>query len=230
MTVARRMFGHFRIRYNVQTRNKNQRPSHIKIGTLLPNGTKGTAKVSVHEHPTMLFVYKFSEATFLQGLSPVIEKNTWIPIVISSKAELDKFIEKYHWDKHISLLAVPVEFARMLAKLAYSYAVAEIGIGSFQPLQMTLDTILCRTNNVCHVVGGDLELPPPDPAGKHILTINVQIKYPNPLLIIGIRLFPAFETPQYSVVVGYFDFQNPQHVKAFAEKMRNAKEIIKGRE
>lgn len=226
MTVARRIFGHFRILHNVQTRNKKQRPTEVQIGTLHQNGKRGIAKISIQEHPTILILYKFSEATFLQGLLPNIEKNTWIPLVISGKAELEKFISKYHWDRQIKFFAVPIEFARMLAKIAYSYAIAEIGIDSFQPFPMTIDTILGRTNNVCHIVGGDLEIPPPDPAGKHILTIGCLIKHPNPLLIVSIRLFPAFETPQYHVVVGYFDHQNAQHVKTFSEKMRDAQEIF----
>lgn len=220
MTVARRIFGHFRIKHNVQTRNKKQRPDNIRIGTLLPNGKRGTAYVPVLDHPVMLFVYKFQLATYLQCYPPEVEKNTWLPIALSNKEELDAFIEKYHWDRMNKLVAVPVEFARQLAKIAYSYVVAEIGIGNFTPMQMTLDTIMCRTTNVCHVVGGNEELPPPDPRGMHLLGITVYMKEPmRPLIIAGLRLFPAFEMPEYHVVVGHFYMSNEQHKKTFAKKV-----------
>ncbi len=224
-TVARRIFGNFRMRYNVQTRNKRERPTHIEFGTILPNGTRGKAKLPVAEFPTMLFVFKFDKATMLLDLPQDVEKFRWVPIAISSNEELNELKNKHHWDGLINLIPQPVEFARLLAKIAYSWTVGEFGIDSFRVLPMTLDTILCRTTNVSYTVGGEWELPPPDPRGKHVLTLECLIRKPNPLIIIGIRLFPAFETPLYHVVVGEFDFQNPQHVRTFTEKMRDAQVI-----
>ncbi len=179
-------------------------------------------KVPVDEHPTMLFVYKFDQATILRGLPPEVEDFRWVPINISSKKELDDFIAKYHWDRLVTLLPVPVEFARMLAKIAYSFVVGEFGLDSFRPLPQTLDVILVRTTNVSYLVGGDWELPPPDPKGMHLLIPSCLIKPGGAFIIVEIRLFPAFETPQYRVVVGEIDFRNPQHVKTFNEKMKTA--------
>ena len=221
-TVARGIFGHFRMRYKVQSRRPEKRPTHIPIGTLLPDGTKGTANVPVDEHPVTLFVYKFEQPTILRGLAPDVEDFKWVPISVFSRAELDAFIEKYHWDRLLKLVPVPVEFARTLAKIGFSFAVAEFGLDSFTPLPMTLAAILGRTSNVSFVVGGDWEIPPPDPKGMHILTPTCHTKPGGALVVIEIRLFPAFETPQYRVVVGEIDFQNPQHLKTLNEKMRPA--------
>jgi hypothetical protein len=159
MNTARRIFGHFRIRHKVQSRRPQQRPTHITVGTLLADGTRGTTKVPVDEHPTMLFVYKLDQATILCGLPPEVEDFRWVPINISSKKELDDFIAKYHWDREVKVLMVPVKFARMLAKIAYSFIVGELGLDSFRPLPQTLDIILDRTSNVSYSVGGDWELP-----------------------------------------------------------------------
>lgn len=225
-TVARMVFGNFRMKHNVQSRRVKRRPSHIEIGTLSPNGTRGKALVPVAEHPTMLFVYKFDQPTMLRSLPPEVEDFRWVPISIFGKAELDAFIEKYHWDRTTSIKTVPVEFARTLAKIAYSYTVAEIGLDSFRPLPQTLDVILGRTTNVSYPVGGDWEIPAPDPAGKHkldmICTVEGTPKVTGARIVVEIRLFPAFETPQYRVVVGHFDFQNPQHFKRFDEKARES--------
>lgn len=222
LTVARRIFGHFRIRHGVQTRNKKQRPEYVEFATLFPNGKSGKERVPVHEYPTMLFVYKFDKATMLLCYPSEVEHFRWVPISIFNKTELDKFIEKHHWNKQTTIKTSPVELARLIAKIAYSFAVAEIGLDSFLPLPMTLDTILCRTNNVSYSVGGDWEIPPPDPAGKHVLNLTCIIQQPNPLIVVEIRLFPAFETPKYHVVVGHFDMQNPNHFRTFTEKMREA--------
>ena len=224
-TVARGVFGHFRIQHKVQSRHPKKRPTHITVGTLMPDGTRGKVNVPLHELPTMLFVYKFDQATMLRGFPLEVEDFRWAPISIFSKKELDDFIAKHHWDRQTQFLTVPVEFARMLAKIAYSFAVGEFGIDSFRPLQQTIDIILNRTSNVSYSVGGDWEISAPDPEGVHILTPIVLTTTGGALIIVEIRLFPAFETPQYRVVVGEFDFQNPQHAKKFAEKMQTATKL-----
>lgn len=135
---------------------------------------------------------------------------------------MDEFIAKYSWDRSTTLLTVPIENARMLAKIAYSFAVGELELHSFRPLPQVLDAILARTSNVSYAVGGDWEIPPPDPAGKHVLTPTCLIKPGGAFIIVEIRLFPAFEAPQHRVVVGEIDFQNPEHLKTFGEKMKTA--------
>jgi len=100
--------------------------------------------------------------------------------------------------------------------------VGEFGVDSFTPLPQTLDVILNRTSNVSYTVGGDWEIPAPDPKGKHILNLMVKIVPGGALIIVEVRLFPAFETPQYRVVVGRFDFHNPQHIRVFEEKLKTA--------
>ena len=188
----------------------------------MPNGATGTAKVPVADHPTMLFLYKFDQATMLRGLPAEVEDFRWVPISIFSKEELDAFVAKYHWDCKQTVLAVPVEFARMVAKIAYSFAVGEFGLDSFTPLSQTLDVILNRTNNVSYTVGGDWEIPPPDSKGRHILVPTVRIVPGGALIVVEVRLFPAFETPQFRVVIGRFDFHNSQHLTVFEKKMKAA--------
>lgn len=223
--VAREIYGNFRMQQNVKTRHPEKRPTHISIGTILPDGTHGTKQIPVTEYPAPFFIYKFFEATILLGLPPEIEDFKWEPIVIFGKQETDDFIKKHHWDRKTSFRAVPVEFARMLAKIAYSYTVAEIGLGSFQPAPLILDVIMSRTTNVSYVVGGEEKLPLPDPRGVHLLQMICEGDHKEALIIINIRLFPAFETPSYYVVVGKFDFKQPEHVNAFNEKMRHAETI-----
>lgn len=207
------------MRYNIKTRHPKKRPTHIRIGTALPDGTTGTAQIPVAEHPTMLFVYKFAEPTILRCFPPDVENFKWLPIAISSHQELNDFAKNNHWDLRAKVRVVPEDFARMLAKIAYSYTIAELGLGSFRPAPLLLDVILGRTTNVAYVVGGDWEIPPPDPRGVHLLQMTCRVATNGALIIIEIRLFPAFETPHYRVVVGEFDFQRLEHVTAFNKMM-----------
>jgi hypothetical protein len=148
-----------------------------------------------------------------------------VPISIFNKQELDDFVKTHHWDRKAKFRAVPVEFARMLAKIAYSYSVAELGLGSFHPSPLLIDIVLNRSSNVSYVVGGDWEIPPPDPRGFHLLQMTCTVSGEGASIIIEIRLFPAFETPHYRVVVGEFDFRIPEHVTAFNVKMRDVETI-----
>lgn len=84
-SVARRIFGHFRIRHGVQSRRPERRPTHVTVGPLHPDGRRGKVRVPVEEHPTMLFVYKFDQPTILRGLPPEVEDFRWVPISIFSK-------------------------------------------------------------------------------------------------------------------------------------------------
>ncbi len=224
-TVARQIFGHFRMRHKLPTRRPKERPTHIEIGTVLPNGRHGRAKVPISKFPAPLFMYKFEMANFLLGLPPDVDKFDWVPVSIVSNEELDMLKEQYHWDGMLQFRAQPVEFARMLAKIAHSYAVAELGLETFRPL--TLDIILGRTNNVSYLVGGSFEIPPPEPEGKHLLNITYQVETLNDLefvraiIIVGIRLFASIETPAYHVVVGDVDTKKATHVQRLIETLQN---------
>jgi hypothetical protein len=95
----------------------------------------------------------------------------------------------------------PIDPARMIAKIAYSYAVGELGYGSFRPL--VTDLILGKTETLSYWVGGEWEIPPPTNTAfdlgwnKHVRDAT-GVEY----VVVSVRLFSFFETPIYHVVVG----------------------------
>lgn len=218
-TVCRRIFGNFRIRYNVRTRRKKDRPSHIEIGTISDDGTPGKTLVPATEHPVTLFLYKFEESDYLKGNKEEDAKFNWVPISIFSKKELDELIEKYNWDRQLQVKTVPVEFARMLAKIAYSFAVAEVTLKGFTPFPQLIDVILNRNNNISWLIGGDWDIPAPDPAGFHHMGMTYVVRDGYVDVIVEIRLFPAFETPLYRVVVGRVDLNNQEQKQLLDRKL-----------
>ena len=100
----------------------------------------------------------------------------------------------------------PVDFARMLAKIAHAYVASELTLGGFSPL---LDRMIINDNGtvgeLLNFVGTDTEIPP---ATSDILTIGWQknlYESGNKLVITKIRLFPFFGTPVYHVVTGTWE-------------------------
>ena len=95
-----------------------------------------------------------------------------------------------------------LEFSRMLAKIAHSYAIAELGIDAFQPL--LLDLILGKTNTSAYLVGGDVSAPPSpeaEPVLHHVYLQNCMrdgVEY----ILVAIQLFSFMGMPRYHVVVG----------------------------
>jgi hypothetical protein len=96
----------------------------------------------------------------------------------------------------------PVDLGRMLAKIAHSYAVAELGLPSFTPLLN--DFILGQKEfDGNYLVGGILQdLPPSDPTILHELKWRWEDTASGRFLLVGVRLFSCLGGPQYLVVAG----------------------------
>lgn len=92
-------------------------------------------------------------------------------------------------------------FARMLAKIGHSYAIAHLGLGAFRPLLP--DIILGKSTKAPWVVGGDASATPPETERvlHHVYLQNCLtdgIEY----VLVAIRLFAFVGMPRYHVVVG----------------------------
>lgn len=219
-TVARQIFGNFRLRHNFPTRHPEERPKHLRIGTVTAGGVSALKDIPVVEHHGTAFTYKFGRAHLLAGLPRGADKLQFIPIAIVDHDDAKRLIERHHWDGKVTIRVTPYELARMVAKIAHAYAVAELGIDSFNPL--ALDVVLNQTEDVGYTVGGTLDDVPPVEGGAHLLEISYDGIVPNVFIIVGVRLFSSLGAPVYHVVVGNFDFQKPQHVKTFHEQQRRA--------
>lgn len=71
----------------------------------------------------------------------------------------------------------PKEFARLLAKIAHGYAVAEYGLGGFIPCNQ--DIILGQSDDCFSTVGGQLEIPPVEQDVKHCSDGKMEIVQPG---------------------------------------------------
>jgi hypothetical protein len=214
---ARQIFGKFRAKHNLPTRRPKERSKFLQVGTILPDGMTKKIEIPVSEHPTELFVFKFHRAYALEGLPPNVDTPHWVPVAICDNEELNAFQEKYKWDGIIQFKASVNEYAKMLAKIGHSYAVANIGLGLFKPI--ALDLIMGRTTNIAYAVGGDFDIEPAVLGGKHILQMGVQV---DPVrsrffVVVNIRLFSSCGMPSYHVVVG--QIETPENASTIADKI-----------
>ncbi len=96
-------------------------------------------------------------------------------------------------------------FAQMIAKIAYSYAVAERGDGAFRPL--VRDVILSATpEDIHYVVGGRSKM---SGDGLHLLSIEerelvTRTFVRRKLLVVNVQLFAQYDMPAFQVVVGEY--------------------------
>lgn len=217
-------WGNLRAKRDFPTRNK-QRRKRKKLAAISVTTTDGSPlSIPLAEHSTPTVMYKFGEARILSGLGPGIDDLRWTPTIITSHDEEVEMQRRFpKWDKLHRLKMQPYPFARLLAKIAHSYVVAEYGI-AFTPF--VLDIILGRSTDYFLTVGGSWDIQPAVPGGDHVINISMRVMKPAYILILGeIRLFSQIESPSYHVVVGEIDLKNPDHVAAF-EKHRLAGKVM----
>ena len=217
--VARHEWGYLRSKREFPTKNKKKRKTHIILHRV--DGTP--LRVPVKDYSAPVFLYKFSEARILSGLPYGTDHLRWTVVILTDhNAEMEMKRKYPEWDQRHILKAQPYEFARLLAKIAYGYVIAEVGIDTFRPL--VIDIILGRSDDYFYTVGGIWDISPPVSGGDHITNISIKfISSDRALIIVDIRLFSAAETPSFHVVVGEIDFNDPKHVHAFEKHRRDGK-------
>ncbi len=205
LKFARDIFGDFRTKYKLPSRKNKKRPDLKFVNTGNGNGIM----VPFSEFPAPTYMLKCTKAGILNNISSNADMSYWWQIVmITNYSELDKFTEKYGSDVTYRFRHSPKEFAQTLAKIAHSYVMAHWGKYEFEKL--ALDLILGKSENLSYVVGGSLEIMPSVQDAGHLLGIEFLTNSNRNLLliIVNIRLFASFGTPNYHVVVGKVEDKN----------------------
>lgn len=196
--VARSLMGNFRIKHKLPTRRKKQRPKSINVRF---KDKPGDIDVPISDYPAPAFLYKCNQAGILQGLPKFADiSGQWQIVAIQDDEDMNKFQKKYGKDALFEFRHVPEQFAKTIAKIGYSYAVANMGAGVFTPL--ITDLILNKESNLSYYVGGKFEIDPPVKGAGHLLSLVITGDEQRLLIIVEIRLFASCHTPSYHTVVG----------------------------
>jgi hypothetical protein len=96
-------------------------------------------------------------------------------------------------------LVEPDAFVRMLAKIAHSYAVAELGEAAFSPV--LCDFIRGKPMRALQWIGGELR-DPPATSSFHDIRWRIQTVNVTHYVVVDLRLFCFMASPLYRIVVG----------------------------
>lgn len=190
--------GSFRAKLNLKSRRK-PKSTFEKTMIFRENDRTENKTVPLAELPTSCLGFNWQEAGLLRHIEPATEFEGEL-VVRYPKGEVEKYLRE---GEGIKLGRVrPLDYARMLAKIAHSYAVARFGESSFEPLLPNL--IIGKDAHAPHLVGGDKSGAPLNDQPQTLHDI-----YPQacdigdvPYLLIGLRLFAFMGMPRYLIATG----------------------------
>jgi len=217
-TCLRTMYGPLRLLYGMPSRRKKKRPS------TLPLKIKRTAteewsytEVDQGKYP-FLILFPYFTAPLILAKKPVLENRGaatdrfWIrgasPAYVFKDLLENLTRELRVYSIMPEATAHVPEFCQMLAKIAYSYAVGELGYGSFEPY--LLPGILKSELSDCDSYIGSLEKDEPPSASLHELSLGESMR--SNQIVVRVRLLSKLGTPTYFVVVGRKKANNRFHM------------------
>ena len=195
----RPMLGPFRIRLRLPTRRPKERPTTLQLEFMRTDGMRERSTVPAEDFPGVCFGFRWPAPGLLRGQPPT---ENFEGELVARLIEHEVRAHATPDGRKVKLGAVNMLlFARMLAKIAHSYAVANLGLSAFSPLLP--DLILGRSAAAPWLVGGDASAPPleterslHDVYLQHCLTSDVEY------VLVAVRLFAFVGMPRYHVVVG----------------------------
>lgn len=161
-----------------------------------------TERVAMRDHPAALFMFSFDPPRLLFGASDpdggFAGRITIRPMTADLGARSMRLGGKVNLIRRGGFDA-PM-FGRMLAKIAHSFAAAELGLGGFRPLLN--DLILGKpTRHAAQFVGGTFE---PEAKGqeRNEISISLMSAVFRDYYVVRLRLFADLEMPSYLIVAG----------------------------
>ena len=209
-------WGHFRAKYGLPTRRPKNRSKTVS----LESRTGGYIEIPANEYSAPVLLYNFAPPRILSGSQPIPNSHAWTLSVLGGGDEEVGLQQRYpHWTEAHEFRLEPFRWARFIAKIAYGYAAAEVGLHCFRPL--VRDIILGKSDDYFHFVGSASSDPPDSGwpvGGKHHFGITIRFVKDNiGLVVVDVKLFAEAGTPVYHAVVGEVDAKNPEHFAALEQ-------------
>lgn len=196
----RPMLGQFRIHMKLPTRRRDKRPGALPLEIVRADGTVLKKDVSVEELPITYIGFDWPPPRLLEGKPP---QQTFDGQIVVRHMGPESFLKHGTAGDKIKIgsVSMPI-FARMLAKIAHSFAVANLPPGQFRP--MLPEFILGLADiNASSLVGGDKSgWSPTNEPQLHSVCLQDYVANHQTYVLARISLFDFFKLPAYHVVVG----------------------------
>jgi hypothetical protein len=185
---------------------KKKRPPRFLPLQVQRNGKTVWESIPLEKYPAMIVTLLFDQPEILSDCSPV-EKMLSGGVAIGILPTFGRLLKPY-LDRGVVTFAPPRSSAtsehlgRMLAKIAHSYAVAELGIEGFTPF-LTNIILGVETRYLSHFIGGTREIPSASSDVYEVNLSTIERTGHRPLFMVAIRLLSDVQgMPEYRVVVG----------------------------
>jgi hypothetical protein len=164
-------------------------------------------KIPVHEHPGFFPVFSFGPPGILTGRPPEAPLLRHLEVVPLHEDTEKRSAKHSHKPIVISRELVAETYARLLAKIAHGFAVAELGFDTFEPYLP--DLIRDPKSALSFYIGGKVSEFPlsggliPHPERElHQLSFEPPPAERPELILVRIRLFALIRSPVHYVVAG----------------------------
>ena len=190
-----------RVFRNLKSRTKHRDAPKTLPLTLFRNGYEETIQLGIDEYPMLLHFPVFTPPSYLTqaayspgigmlGVASVLFGPRPNEVCRSLGATAIKLTADYQ----------KVAFARMIAKIGYSFAVAMGAINSIDGEALLLEAILGIKDDIGRWVGTLTK--PFEKHPDHLHQILVHQEREKGLLIAEVQLFSDSQTPSYGVIIG----------------------------
>jgi len=184
----------------MQTRRPKLRQSSLAL-VLESNGIQRTIQVPPNDYPLYLPTPLFPRPGYLTGAPQLPGISTELKFLHLTGPSLEDVIHRYASDfAGARLNFSPIDFARTLAKIAFTAAVYTLGLAPFTQTPIRR-VILGEDPSVSHWVGSWHGEPINEAKGLHAMKIRAS----GTDIHVVLRLFAQFGAPEYHIVLGPAD-------------------------
>lgn len=207
-TCLRTMYGPLRLLYDLPSRRKKSRPSKLPLKVKVKASDDWSyIDVEQERYPFLVLFPQLSMPNKLSGETErhgAKAKTFWIRGASPSyvfKNLLQQLTIQLNVDTIMPEAKAEVDrFCQMLAKIAYSYAVAELGIEAFEPFLIP-HILRKELDDADDFIGCWSET---EKATRNLHEISIVEMIDKSFVIVRIRLLAKLETPTYLVVTGKY--------------------------
>jgi len=196
--LLRNAFGAARVTLAMRTKRSHDRPKQLPL-LVKRGGREIEIAIPAVEYPAILALPIFAPPAQLTG-EPYASgiKLRDVSYVQLSGLPLAELHRRYGYDyTGIQIEYQPVQFARGIAKIAFGFAVLQLGLERIEDRHV-VPAILGDASDIGRWVGGHRSPPLSASTGLHSITLKVEAKE----IQVFVRLFAQFGAPEYHVVVG----------------------------
>jgi len=201
MEILRGALLPLRIVLDLYTSDPKERPSKLPVVLVMPDRRRVGQMIPAGFHPAPLALPLLYGPTYLTGESrPMQMSDKQWTRQFTDPALVDQYLERVGAvELIVETLVDPTPLVRVIAKIAYCYAVPQFGLDGFT--EVFLPNVAAPTTTLealSPYVGGLLEPAPPED-NLHTTTIEV---LDDGLVLVAVRLLARFGAPTYVAIVG----------------------------